>query len=125
MKLADTIIRIVLGLLLLVFGLNKFLNFMPPFDFGESIGAEKLFNALIDSGYMFKLVGVVEAIVGLLLIINKAVPAALLAFLPVSVNIILFHGVLDPMNIAPGILVTVLMTYLIYKNWGQYRHLFN
>lgn len=124
MKLVNTIIRIVLGVLLLFFGLNKFLNFMPPFDFGDSIGAEKLFNAYIESGYMLQLIGAVEAIVGLLLIINKAVPAALLAFLPIAVNILLFHGILDPANIAPGVLVSLLMTYLIYKNWGHYKHLF-
>ena len=96
---------------------------MPPFDFGESVGAENLFNALIESSYMFKLIGMLEIIVGLLLLIKKAVPAALLALLPISVNIILFHAVLDPVNIGPAVLVAGLNIFLIIKNWGHYRSL--
>ena len=121
MKIVNNIPRILLGLLLVIFGLNKFLNFMPPFDFGESVGAKNLFNALIESSYMFKLIGMLEIIVGLLLLIKKAVPAALLALLPISVNIILFHAVLDPVNIGPAVLVAGLNTFLIIKNWGHYR----
>ena len=123
MKIVNNIPRILLGLLLLIFGLNKFFNYMPAFDFGDNVGAENLFNAFTDSGYMWILVGGVEAIVGLLLVIKKAVPAALLALLPVSVNIILFHAVLDPANIGPGILVAGLNTFLIIKNWDYYRSL--
>jgi uncharacterized membrane protein YphA (DoxX/SURF4 family) len=123
MKIVNTIIRIVLGLLLLVFGLNKFIGFLPNFDFGDNVGAANLFSAFIDSGYMLPLIGGVETIVGLLLVIKKAVPAALLAMLPISVGIILFHGVLDPANIAPGALVAILNVYLIAKNWSHYSHL--
>lgn len=123
MKLVNTILRIALGLLLLLFGLNKFFNYLPAFDFGDNVGAANLFSAFIDSGYMLPLIGGVEALVGLLLVIKKAVPAALLAMLPISVGIILFHAVLDPANIAPGALVAILNVYLIARNWDNYRHL--
>jgi len=123
MKIVNTILRIVLGVLLLLFGLNKFFNYLPAFDFGDNVGAANFFGALIDSGYMLPLIGGVEAIVGLLLVIKKAVPAALLAMLPISVGIILFHGVLDPANIAPGAAVAAINVYLIAKNWGHYSHL--
>lgn len=123
MKIVNTILRVVFGLILLFFGLNKFFNYLPPFDFGENVGAANLFNAFIDSGYMLPLIGGVEALVGLLLVIKKAVPAALLAMLPISVGIILFHGVLDPANILPGLIVTILNVYLIARNWGHYKNL--
>jgi uncharacterized membrane protein YphA (DoxX/SURF4 family) len=123
MKILNTIIRIGLGLLLLVFGLNKFFWFMPDFEFGDNVGAANLFQAFTDSGYMWPLVGGLEAVVGILLIIKKAFPAALLALIPISVNVVLFHAVLDPPNIVPALLVAILNGYLIARNWDQFRHL--
>jgi len=124
MKIVNTILRIGLGVMLLAFGLNKFFWFMPDFDFGDNVGAANLCQAFTDSGYMWPLVGGLEAIVGILFIINKAFPAALLALLPISVNIVLFHAVLDPPNIVPALVVALLNVYFIYKNWSHYRHLF-
>lgn len=123
MKLAHTIIRIGLGLMLLAFGLNKFFWFMPDFEFGDNVGAANLFQAFTDSGYMWPLVGGLEAIIGVLFITKKAFPAALLALIPISVNIVLFHAVLDPPNIAPALLVAILNGYFIYRNWSYYKDL--
>lgn len=123
MKLARTIIRIGLGLMLLAFGLNKFFWFMPDFEFGDNIGAANLFQAFTDSGYMWPLVGGLEALIGVLFITKKAFPAALLALIPISVNIVLFHAVLDPPNIAPALLVAILNGYFIYRNWSYYKDL--
>lgn len=123
MKLAHTIIRIGLGLMLLVFGLNKFFWFMPDFEFGDNVGAANLFQAFTDSGYMWPLVGGLEAIIGVLFITKKAFPTALLALIPISVNIVLFHAVLDPPNIAPALLVAILNGYFIYRNWSYYKDL--
>ncbi|ANH59699.1 DoxX family membrane protein [Dokdonia donghaensis] len=123
MKLAHTIIRIGLGLMLLAFGLNKFFWFMPDFEFGDNAGAANLFQAFTDSGYMWPLVGGLEAIIGVLFITKKAFPAALLALIPISVNIVLFHAVLDPPNIVPALLVAILNGYFIYRNWSYYKDL--
>lgn len=123
MKLVNTLIRIGLGIMLLIFGLNKFFWFLPDFDFGDNVGAANLFQAFTDSGYMWPLVGGLEAVVGILLIIKKAFPAALLALIPISVNVVLFHAVLDPPNIVPALLVAILNGYLIARNWEQFRHL--
>ncbi|MDE0598926.1 MAG: DoxX family protein [Dokdonia donghaensis] len=123
MKLAHTIIRIGLGLMLLAFGLNKFFWFMPDFEFGDNIGAANLFQAFTDSGYMWPLVGGLEAIIGVLFITKKAFPSALLALIPISVNIVLFHAVLDPPNIVPALLVAILNGYFIYRNWSYYKDL--
>lgn len=123
MKIVNTILRIGLGIMLVAFGLNKFFWFMPDFDFGEDVGARNLFDAFTDSGYMWPLVGGLEAVVGILFIIKKAFPAALLALIPISVNVVLFHAVLNIANIGPALLVAILNAYFIYKNWNNYRHL--
>ena len=96
---------------------------MPEFDFGDNVGAANLFQAFTDSTYMWPLVGGLEVVVGVLLIVKKAFPAALLALIPLSVNVVLFHAVLDPPNIVPALIVAVLNGYLIIRNWDQFRHL--
>jgi len=125
MKLVHTIIRIGLGIMLLAFGLNKFFWFMPDFEFGDHVGAAQLFQAFTDSGYMWPLVGGLEALVGILFITKKFFLAALLALIPISINIVLFHAVLDPPHIGPALLVAILNGYFIHRNWQHYKHLFS
>ncbi len=122
MNILILIIRILLGLLLIVFGSNKFIDFMPAIEFANP-DAGVLFGALAGS-YIMKTVGLIEVIAGLLLVINKAIPFALVILAPVSINIILFHLTLDPANIAPGAFVFLLNTFFIYKYWDTYKTLF-
>ena len=124
MKILNLILRLVLGLLLTVFGINKFADFMPPFNWNGDVAAETFFTALENTGYMMPLIGGLETVVGLLLLTNKWTPFALVALVPISVNIILFHGVLNPANIGPALLVAIINTYLIIKNWDSYRAMF-
>jgi len=115
-------LKILLGILLIVFGSNKFIGFLPNFEFANP-AAGVFFGALANS-YVLKTVGLIEVVVGLLLVINKAVPFALVLLAPISVNIILFHGTLDPANIAPGAFVFLANAFLIYTNWDRYKALF-
>jgi len=115
-------LRILLGVLLIVFGSNKFIGFLPDFEFANP-QAGVFFGALADS-YVLKTVGLIEVVVGLLLVLKKAVPFALILMAPISVNIVLFHGTLDPANIGPGAFVFLVNAFLIYKNWNTYKSLF-
>ena len=131
MKIIHIILRVGLGLMLLLFGLNKFLWFLQDFDFAGYPQAEYLFNALRYSwsdasgnGYLMGLVGLTEAVVGLLLVFKKWVPFALVVLAPISVNIVLFHTFLNLPNIGPAIMVALVNGYLMYKHWGAYRSLF-
>lgn len=132
MKIAHTILRIGLGLMLLLFGLNKFFWFLQDFDFTGYPEAEYLFTSLryswsepVGKGYIMGLVGLTEVIVGLLLIIKKWVPFALIMLVPISVNIVLFHAFVNLPNIGPAIFVALANGYLMYRGWDNYRHLFN
>lgn len=117
------ILRIVLALVLLVFGANKFFNFLPPME-AMPEAAGNFMGALASTGYMFYLIGAVEVLAGLLLLLNKWVPFALVLLAPVSVNILLFHLNLDMASIAPGALVFVLNAYLIWVYRDRYKRLF-
>jgi uncharacterized membrane protein YphA (DoxX/SURF4 family) len=116
------VLRIVLGLILVVFGANKFFNFMPAMEMPAPAG--NLMGAMMDSGYLFNLIGVTEVVVGLLLLIKKWVPFALVVLAPLSLNMILFHLFLAPAGIGPAAVVTLLNIVLIYNNWNNYKALF-
>ena len=105
MKIATLIARIFLGLLFLVFGLNGFLHFIPmqpPTGLaGQYMGALFLSHYLV-------VVFVLEAVGGLLLLINRYVPLALVLLGPVIVNIVLFHACLAPAGLPMALFAVAL-----------------
>jgi uncharacterized membrane protein YphA (DoxX/SURF4 family) len=116
------VLRLLLGLILLVMGSNKFFHFlpMPPME-GPSAD---FMGALIATGYMFPLIAITEIVAGALLILNKWSGLALIFASILSVNIILFHLALDPAGIALGAVVAVSTVILIYANWSKFKTLF-
>ncbi len=122
MKTVNTAARYILGLAMLVFGANKFLHFMPNPELPEAAGA--FLGALDGSGYIFPILGVVYLIAGLCLVLNKAVPFALVVLVPVSINIVAFHLVYAPEGILFAAIVAVLNVLLIYANWSRLKSLF-
>jgi len=115
-------LRIILGLILIIFGANKFIGFMPSPELPEAAG--NFMGALASTGYMFPLIGAVEVIVGILLILNKWVPFAVVLLAPVAVNMVLFHLKLAPVGIVPAALVAIINGFLIYVNWDKFKALF-
>ena len=117
------IVRILLGLIFLVFGLNGFLNFLPAPPMPEAAGA--FAGALAATGYMFPLIKGIEVLVGILLLTNKFVPLALIILAPITVNIVLFHAVLAPAGVALPIVILLLHLYLASTYKAVYKPLFN
>ena len=106
MKIVTLIARVLLGLVFLVFGLNKFYPFipsgpMPPGAAGQFMGA------LFSSRYIIA-VGAFETVGGFLLLINRYVPLALCLLAPVIVNILLAGALLTHAALGSGIVVTIL-----------------
>ncbi len=122
MNLIATIARYLLGLAMLVFGANKFFNFMPAPELPEAAGS--FMGALAESGYIFPSLGVVYILAGILLVLNKAVPFALILLVPVSFNIVAFHLAYNPEGILFAAVVAVLNILLIYTNWDRFKSLF-
>jgi len=112
------VLRILLGLLVLVFGSNKFFDFLPPFE-GLSAEAGSYFGALISSKTLM-LVGIVEIAAGLALIFNKFGALMAVILMSVAVNAVLFHATLDPGNIGPAIGFLVLNIIALYGYRDKY-----
>ena len=106
MKIAALIARILLGLMFLVFGLNGFLHFIPqpPPPAGA---AGQFLGALSASNFMVP-VFALQLIGGVLLLLNRFVPIALVLLGPVIVNILMYHVFMAPANFQPGVLALVL-----------------
>jgi len=116
------IVRLALGLALLVFGANMIKSFLPlPPPTGA---AGDFMNSLGATGYIFPVVGVLEVLIGGLLLMKKWVAFALILLAPISINILLFHLFLDIPGLSMAIVVVVFNTILIFKHWQQYKPLF-
>jgi uncharacterized membrane protein YphA (DoxX/SURF4 family) len=113
MKIASLIARLLLGLIFLVFGLNGFLQFlhMPP----PTGLAGQFFGALFASHY-YIVIFAVQAIGGLLLLVNRYVPLALVLLGPVIVNIFFFHLLMVPAGLPLAIVVVILWTIVAIRN---------
>lgn len=113
-----TVVRILFGLILIAFGANKFLGFMPMPELSGD--AAKFMGALAETGYIFPAVGAVELGVGLLLVLNIFTPLALIILVPISVNIVLFHLFLDMGGIIPAAVIAGLNAFFILMNLSAY-----
>ena len=109
-----TIARILMGLGFTVFGLNGFLHFIPQPSKPMPEGAVAFAGAMMKTGYLFQMVTGTQLLVGVLLLLNRFVPLALVLIMPVLVNIIAFHVFLEPAGIGPGAFLLALDLYLAW-----------
>ncbi|MBX9766822.1 MAG: DoxX family membrane protein [Bdellovibrionales bacterium] len=120
----ELVCRLLLGLMFFVFGLNGFFNFIPAPP-PEGPGGEFI-GALIATGYMFPMIKGFEVISGAMLLAGRMVPLALLFLAPITVNIFMFHLVLD--KPIPGVIMPLfmagMMIVLARKHWDVFAPLF-
>ena len=114
-RVTATVARVLLGLVFFVFGLGGLLNWFPPPP-PESLPPKLVaFDAAMrSSGYLFELVKGTEAAMGLLLLVNRFVPLALVILAPIIVNILLVHVLLAPAGIAMAVIILALELYLAW-----------
>lgn len=116
-------VRIILGILLIIFGSNKFLHFIPMPEATGSAG--DFMSSLGATGYIFPIVGVLEVFIGIMLLLKKWVPFVIILLAPISINILLFHLFLDIPGVSAALLVTILNGILMYKHRKLYIPIFN
>lgn len=115
-----------LGLIYFVFGLNGFLNFIPPPSEPFPEAAMQFSGGLMAAKYFFPFLKGTEVIGGLLLLAGFYRPVALLILAPITINILLFHGLLTPgiqFIILPLAMVALHITAAC-KYWNLYKGLF-
>ncbi len=96
LRITATVVRYLLGIIFLVFGLNGFLNFIPqpPMEGDPAT----FMGGLMVAGYFFPLLKGVETLCGVLLLSGFYVPLAIAVLGPITLNIFLVHTFLLPPN---------------------------
>lgn len=119
MKKVEIIVRLVLGIVLVVFGLDKFFAFVPH---GHVMTDELIaaYQGLLANKFILPTVGVVEFITGVLLISRRYIVLALTALAPIIYGILAFHFSVDLQGILPGIGVTLLYVYLVLSRRKEF-----
>jgi putative oxidoreductase len=116
-----TVIRIIFGVLIAIFGANKFLNFMPaPEEMPEAV--MNYMTALMSTKTL-ELVGAVELIAGLSFIFNKYGALMAIILMSVSVNAVLFHIFLGPADIMGALILLILNILMLYVYKDKYKDL--
>lgn len=105
------VVRIVLALFMIMFGLNKFIHFMtfPPVP--EPGGT--LMGIYFMSGFL-TLVGALEVAAGLALLVGKFIPISLTLIIAIMFNAVMFHVLYDPATIMGSLIGLVLALFLVY-----------
>lgn len=117
-KLVRTV-QIIFGLMLLLFGLNMFFQFMPALQFNEA--GSSFIGALFSTGYIFPIMGIVWILAGLLFVFNKCSPFAAVLVFPITINLILFHMILDSTGWIFAFVILILNLELIFAHWNAYK----
>lgn len=112
MKAATIFVRILLGLVFVVFGLNGFFHFIPlpkmsghPADF---------MGAMAATGYL-RVIQVLQIVGGVLLLLGRFVPLGLTLLGPIVVNIVLFHVFMDRAGLPMAIGVAACSLFLLFS----------
>ena len=109
--LIPVVVRTLLGALFVFSGANKVVPFMtmPPMP----DPATSFLGALAATGYFLPFLGLVEVAAGLLLIVSRFVPLALIVLAPIVLNIVFFHVLLAP-NLGSVVMILGAELYLAW-----------
>ena len=114
------VLRILLGLFILIFGANKFLQLLPPPELGEA--GMSYFGALTSTKTM-TLVAIIEILAGLALIFNKFGALMSVILMSISVNAVLFHATLEPGGIGPSLVLLILNVLMLVGYKDKYQEI--
>ena len=113
-----TAIQVIAGLMLVVFGLNKFLSFIPMSAPSAQMGT--FMGALFATGYLMTIVAVIEIAAGVSFLLNKYAPLMAVVLMPVMLNAFLAHLFLDPSGIAGALTLVIFTIIIMIRHKGAY-----
>ncbi len=123
MKIVSFIARFLIALVFIVFGLNGFLHFLPQPSKPPSELAGEYFRVMMGSHYLM-FVFALQLLAGVLFLFRRTVPLALVIAGPLIVNILLFHILMNPEGIGPGLVVTVLWFVIFWHHRSSFYGIF-
>lgn len=118
----DRIVQIVFGIVLIVFFLMPVFGWEPP---PVSAGAQPMQQAISSSGYVMPVILTVYLLVGLSWLFGYFVALSAVVLFPITLNIVLFHAVLNrtPFGLVAGSLFLVVNLCVLYQMRESYARL--
>ena len=93
----------------------------------EELGLEphiyQIIKGMWDTGFMMHLVKATELITGLMLLFNIFVPLALMAFIPVAINIYGMHVFMFDSYLTKGLTMLLICGFLVYRHRVKFKPL--
>ena len=114
-------VQILAGLMLVLFGANKFLHFIPMAAPAAEMGV--FMGALFSVAYLMTLVAVIEILAGLAFLSNKFAPLMAVVLMPVMLNAFLAHLFLDPAGLGGALMLTIFTIIVMIRHKDAYRPL--
>ncbi|MGM0580612.1 MAG: DoxX family membrane protein [Bacteroidota bacterium] len=113
------VFSLLLGLMMINSGLNKFLNYMPiPEDLPENVMRDN--EALMEIAWLLPLIGVAELLGGILIIIPKTRALGVLIIFPVMVGVLLTHIFVAPSGLPIALVIWAILIWIIIDNKDRY-----
>ena len=120
MRIVTIVARVLLGLMFTVFGANGFLFFIPAPPIPGLAG--EFMRVVFTSHYLWLISGV-QLIAGVLLLIDRYVPIALIMLAAMLVNIWTFHITIMQSGYGMPIVPTVLWLIVAVSEWPAFAPL--
>ncbi|HCY8319256.1 TPA: DoxX family membrane protein [Staphylococcus aureus] len=122
-NLIDRIVRIVFALIIIGSGLAMLLGFITNMEY-SSQSANAFLKAMDDTNYFFPFLALVKVLCGISILLNKFEKIALIIFIPVSINMVMFHIFLAPAEGIPAYLILIMNSYLMVNRIKSYQPIF-
>ena len=119
MKIAATVVRILMGLLFLFASLAYWFKLVTPPPLS---GAMKTFNEGLDASvYLMPTVKAIELLCGLAFVIGRFVPLATVLVAPIIVNIVLVHAFMGPEGLPAAVFLVFANAFVAYYHREAYK----
>lgn len=125
LRYLELFFRITIATPMILFGFSKFYPFMPTPPMQPQ--AAKFIASLVDTGYLWSMLGFFEVLGGSLILTRKFLGWGLIILSPIVVNIIFYLLILQAgigtAPIAMSILLGSGMIFLGYRNWNLFERI--
>lgn len=113
------ILSVLVGLMLLNAGLNKFFNYIPvPEGLPEAVVKDNA--AFAEISWLMPLIGFAEVLGGLMILFPRTRALGILIVFPVMVGVLLTHIFTAPEGLPMALLIWAVLIWIIYENRERY-----
>jgi putative oxidoreductase len=120
-KIATTVVRVLMGLLFLFASITYFFELITP---PPPTGAMKTFSDGLDASvYLMPVVKAVELLCGIAFVVGRFVPLATVLIAPIIVNIVLVHAFMAPEGLPIALFVAFANAFVAWQHRESYKPL--